>query len=369
MKVKHLFTYDIIPGNVYNIPDVPHSVFWDLSYKCNLRCRFCYNDSELFLQSNPSKENTSKIMDILADWGVREILYLGGEPLLYPGFKSIIQHGALHSINQRIVTNGTLLNDSISSFLYEHNVEVGVSLHGIDEQTHDKMAQLSGAFNLVMSGIESLINNRVPWFLQYTLTRVNSTILSVANWLKDNYGDNARYIDINRLLPRGVGANNKDTIFPLEEEWWRSIQDIPRIYDLGISARVESIPHCWIRTLARRDGVSKIDMKRIISSVRSCYLAINQIAINPQGKFKLCPGSTDFSESIVNVSPRLIWKHHPILLERRRLEFLPSCCINYEKKTICDHFYSCGGGCKMSICGKEPRIGASDPLTCNSCNY
>jgi sulfatase maturation enzyme AslB (radical SAM superfamily) len=51
---------------------------------CNLTCSFCYRD-----QAAPSRLTSEFLLDLLrgaAEWGVLEVAFGGGEPLLFRGF-------------------------------------------------------------------------------------------------------------------------------------------------------------------------------------------------------------------------------------------------------------------------------------------
>lgn len=362
MKTSHLFTYDFRPEHVYHIPNAPHNVMLDVSYQCNLRCRFCYNHQDQFSRPFSKIDQIKRILDILISWGVKEILYLGGEPLLFPYFADVIHHGSKFDLVQRVVTNGTLVNERIAKLFRRCHVEVGVSLHGIEPASHDLLTRRPGSFLRAVQAMECLEENGVTWFLQYTPTRGDARLLPVAQWLLSFFDKNFVFMDINRLLPMGTGAIEQDKLFPTEEEWWQIIRDIALVTEMNISVRVESVPHCWVHSRAKTDGLSEQNIRRILAAIRPCYMAINQIAIDPQGRFKICPGASAFSPSILEIPPQDIWNDHPVLTTRRKLQFLPACCINYSQEVACPNFYACGGGCKMANKKTKPTIGSLDPL-------
>lgn len=362
MKTSHLFTYDFRPGHVYHIPLSPHNVMLDVGYQCNLRCQFCYNHDGQFKSSPPNVDIIKRILESLALCGVREVLYLGGEPLLFEKFDEILKKGIECNLTQRIVTNGLLLDEKMAVFLAEHRIEVGVSVCGTTPDTHDSLTQCPGAFDRVMDAMECLHVNRASWFVQYTPTRGHAELLSLVDLLQRSFGKGFSFIDINRLLPRGVGAFVAERVFPSEDELWNVLRDIALLAGVGIQSRVESVPHCWVHSRASCDGLPKKDVESILRCIRPCYMAINQIALDPLGCMKLCPGATSFSSSLLEVSLNKIWESHPLLKQRREFAFLPRCCIDFGTKKACPNFYACGGGCKMAAKGEEPRPGKADPL-------
>ena len=70
MKTKHLFTHDVRPGRLYQIPDAPDNVMLDLTWRCDHKCAFCYNPIEYRKNGDPPGETSKNIIRALAGWGV-----------------------------------------------------------------------------------------------------------------------------------------------------------------------------------------------------------------------------------------------------------------------------------------------------------
>lgn len=108
---------------------------------CNLSCNYCYiKNSRLDLSSDTAKH----IIDFAFKKGEKEhrldFGFFGGEPLL--GFdmiekvtEMIMQHPEYekHDVRLTLVTNGTILNDRIISFINKYNVVYQVSFDGHPE--------------------------------------------------------------------------------------------------------------------------------------------------------------------------------------------------------------------------------------------
>lgn len=79
---------------------------------CNLSCSFCYRDT-----SAPSLLTSEFLQDLLprcADWGVIEVAFGGGEPLLFKGFPALVQTLTRETpLGVHFTTNGTLLTDAV----------------------------------------------------------------------------------------------------------------------------------------------------------------------------------------------------------------------------------------------------------------
>jgi MoaA/NifB/PqqE/SkfB family radical SAM enzyme len=122
MKTKHLFTYDIRPGHLFHIPDCPDNVMFDLTWACNYHCSFCYNPRGNSKLGHPPWATTKTILHKLAEWGVKEVLYLGGEPTLHPKFDDVIELGSRLGLSQRVVTNASRIRERRAQLLAANDV-------------------------------------------------------------------------------------------------------------------------------------------------------------------------------------------------------------------------------------------------------
>lgn len=363
MRLHHLFTYDYSPGKVYMVPECPYSVLWDICYRCNQRCRFCYNSLDSFSSKMPPEDVTLNIAAKLVSWGVHEVILLGGEPCLHPALKRIITILSAGKLDIRIISNGSGVTRELAEFFEKNMVETGISLHGTDSKIHNYLTQNNDSFENAMKAIANLSIAGAKWYIQFTPTTLTNTLALSALLLKRQFPQ-LRLIDINRLMPHGIGASQADTLYLSSQEWWNCLRQIPEVKRMGIDVSVESVPHCWILEKAGNEKVTSEDANAIISSIRPCYMGINQIALDDNGRMKLCPGGLGFSESILDIEPGFLWRNSPVLKQRREFAFLPSKCLNYHEKTACPLFYNCGGGCKMTSANCRPDYWEADNLIC-----
>lgn len=148
-------------------PYLNKTLLWDVTGRCNLRCKHCYNADKYFRHTNRptgySELSTSEALDVVdraANVGYDHIHLLGGEPFCRADLLQIIAHARQHSMRVTINTNGTLLNDYINGRLIELGVDhVTVSLDGSDDTTHD-FFRGPGAFRATTENIRRL-NKRI----------------------------------------------------------------------------------------------------------------------------------------------------------------------------------------------------------------
>jgi uncharacterized protein len=121
-----------------------------LSDGCNLRCRYCFEDTPAissFRASRMSEETVSKALENFARLtslygrsGSKKVIHLyGGEPLLNPKavYAAVLKAENMKELEELplqtdlvVVTNGTLLTRELAVFFGQHNVTVGISLDG-----------------------------------------------------------------------------------------------------------------------------------------------------------------------------------------------------------------------------------------------
>jgi MoaA/NifB/PqqE/SkfB family radical SAM enzyme len=95
---------------------------------CNLKCHFCYRDT-----AAPSLLTAEFLADLLgrcADWGVLEVAFGGGEPLLFRGFVDLLRKlTSTTELGLNFTTNGTLLTDSVLDRLGDWSGEIRISAY------------------------------------------------------------------------------------------------------------------------------------------------------------------------------------------------------------------------------------------------
>ena len=100
-----------------------------LGNKCNLNCTYC-KDKKTY--EVPELRSSSELLDTLSKFKyLEEVNFVGGEPLLYwDELADVIS--SLTGVKCTIITNGTLLDRSITRYLIDHRVGTAISCDGLD---------------------------------------------------------------------------------------------------------------------------------------------------------------------------------------------------------------------------------------------
>ncbi|MDH5717130.1 MAG: radical SAM protein [Spirochaetia bacterium] len=164
-----------IPRFHKNMPPV---IVWNITNECNMTCPHCYASAKL--KKNNDELGTSemyKIIDKLSDYGIKIIIFSGGEPLLRDDVFNIIEYAAKKNIHCHLSSNGVLISKEKAQNLKKSGINyVGVSIDGLSD-FNDSYRGMSGAFLKALEGIKNAANAGLETGIRITLTDKNSAQL------------------------------------------------------------------------------------------------------------------------------------------------------------------------------------------------
>lgn len=137
------------------VASTPYEAEVHFTNACNLKCRHCVYDSGLKISNQLEADSWFKIFDQFESLETFRVIISGGEPLVYPGAKSIIRYLTSKRIRIELLTNGTLIDESLAVILSSPNFSTTVSLDGADSETND-LLRGQGCFDRVVKGLKFL---------------------------------------------------------------------------------------------------------------------------------------------------------------------------------------------------------------------
>ncbi|WP_425073346.1 heme d1 biosynthesis radical SAM protein NirJ [Sagittula sp. S175] len=184
-------------------------VIWNLTRRCNLRCRHCYTVSaDVTFPGELNDEQTLRVLDDLHGFGIPALILSGGEPMSRPNFFEIAERAAkLGFRHLALSTNGTKITaqnaDRIADVGFDY---VGISLDGIGA-VNDAFRGLGGAFDAALTGIRECRKRGIKVGLRFTLTEQNAHMLGDMLDLCDDEGVDKFYLS--HLVYAGRGDKNR----------------------------------------------------------------------------------------------------------------------------------------------------------------
>jgi MoaA/NifB/PqqE/SkfB family radical SAM enzyme len=201
------------------------SLMVEMTYACDLRCAFCYNEKE----RNGRRLTVEKYDELLRDGRREGALYLtltGGEPTLHPHFYAVGRMATEAGYSVRVKTNAHALDqrailrmrDEVRPF------NVDVSIHGATAATHDALTRVPGSFHRAVANIRSMVGHGMRVRMKVPLTRHNEHEIAAIFALGADLG--VGIDSVPEITPTDTGDLSPLTLAPSPEgirAWYRAI--------------------------------------------------------------------------------------------------------------------------------------------------
>ena len=175
---------------------IPVSGNFELTPRCNLKCRMCYVRLTPEQMAPIGRERTAgEWIDLAAqarDAGMTFLLITGGEPTLRQDFAEIYEALAGMGLSISINTNGTLLTPALRELWHRlPPAQVNVTLYGTCREDYAALCGNPGAFDAVINTLDWLQKEGI-------LLHLNSTIVpaNYAHWRQIEKFAKARGLDL-----------------------------------------------------------------------------------------------------------------------------------------------------------------------------
>ncbi len=160
----------VLTGKKARSIDLPEGVpplrsfYLYLSASCNLRCRHCWI-TPIYSGGKPLPGKTidpAALRGAITEaktLGLSGAKLTGGEPMLHPQFKEIVELLTAEGLSMNMETNGTLMTQEIAHFLKEKSRVnfISVSIDSPVPAKHDAFRGVKGAFNAAIRGLDFLV--------------------------------------------------------------------------------------------------------------------------------------------------------------------------------------------------------------------
>ena len=144
--------YKAFLNTISNTAETLPIVIFYVTEGCNLKCVTCsYRNA---LPGELTINEIEKLAGELSLFGLRHIIFSGGEPLLRRDFVRICDIFKKYNIKQTILTNGLLLEKRADE-IYKYFYEIIVSIDGADAGTHNSIRGIN-SFDQIIKGIKKL---------------------------------------------------------------------------------------------------------------------------------------------------------------------------------------------------------------------
>ncbi|MBT5551617.1 MAG: radical SAM protein [Nitrospina sp.] len=151
---------DLAPNKIVQIHPTRH---------CNLACLHCYSESS---PEQTESLNPALVCEFLSDMkkqGYAVASFSGGEPLIYPGLKSVLEHAKNLGLSTSVVSNGILLTKNKLRELDGLIDTLAISVDGTPER-HNKIRNSPKAFQRMSNNLRNLAGSNINLGFIHTLS-------------------------------------------------------------------------------------------------------------------------------------------------------------------------------------------------------
>jgi radical SAM protein with 4Fe4S-binding SPASM domain len=205
-----------------------------ITTRCSSQCEHCYIDVNADSDESQSDMSVALASDLLQQAGkaeIRKIVISGGEPLLHPQLREILQvcRKQLPKGYLKLQTSGATASDEVIDLLASLVNDVQLGLDGIDAETHDAVRG-AGSFDQVVSvlGRLQLSKRKVARGLSFSPMKSNLEQMGELSKLCSQLA--VDYLQINH--PRQPAHRNGGTATCEHECGYLSQDDLRRSLDM-----------------------------------------------------------------------------------------------------------------------------------------
>jgi heme d1 biosynthesis radical SAM protein NirJ len=329
-------------------------VIWNLTRRCNLRCRHCYTTSaDVDFPGELTPEQAMATLEDLGTFGIPALILSGGEPLVRRDLFQIATRAREMGMFLALSTNGTHVHGETADRVAEIGFDyVGISLDGIGD-TNDWFRGKQGAFDQAVAGVRACKERGVKVGVRFTITTDNAHQLPELLALCDHEGVDKFYLS--HLVYAGRGDKHRGE----DAEWHHTRQAMDLLIDRAWVAAAEDMPLeivtgnndadavYFLRWAENRFPKKKVDNLRAhLEAWGGNSSGVGIANIDPQGKVHPDTYWSDYTVGNVKVTPfSQLWIGDDPMLAQLRLRPRPL-------------KGRCGACAYKAVCGGNTRIRA-----------
>lgn len=321
---------------------------------CNLSCKYCYVPDGLdsgFMDFQIVKNYLSQALE--RDEKI-DLIWHGGEPLFSgpPFFKEVLEYiesiDKSNQVNNKVQTNGTIINNEFLDLFEENDFNVGISLDGPREIHNSQRLKENGqgTYETVVNTIDQLKNRELNIGILTVLTK-NSIGKE-----EEIYEELVSYSDhpkLNFFLPEGQGRKEEERLGITNEEFFELYRNFYDIWKNESNTDIKLSPYFEIMASFLSDT-----RRNPMCAFNNTCLGENYLSIDPEGQIYPCGRLAGIDEYIIgNINEKDVIKRIsevtlPNLNEKRNESIRDQC-------GGCEYIEICFGGC-----AHESHYGSND---------
>ncbi|MFK7985110.1 MAG: radical SAM protein [Sandaracinaceae bacterium] len=328
----------VLAGNLH-----PRYVVWELTLLCDHACTHCGSRAGVAREHELSTREALAVVEELAALGAGEVVLIGGEAYLHPGFLEVVSALREASITPVMTTGGRGVDAALARRMAEAGMQrVGVSVDGLRE-THDQMRARKGSFDDALRCIEVCREAGLKVTANTNLNRLNEADFEALYEVLRDAG--ARGWQVQLTAPLGRAADRPEMLL--------QPYDLPALFpriaaikQRGLREGMLLMPGNNLGYFGPEEGLLRSQRPSHNDHFGGCQAGRYVMGIESDGAVKGCPSLQTKSYVGGNVADGLaaVWNDAPKLAfaRERTVEDLWGFCRE------CPYASTCLGGCTFT---------------------
>ena len=294
-----------------------NTIYFYLTGGCNLQCRHCWIEPryQTETRSYPALDLDlfRSIIEQAKPLGLSSVKLTGGEPLLHPQIKDILEFIRSEDLCLTVETNGLLCTPELASDMAAcKDPYFSVSLDGAEAETHEWVRGVSGSFAAAVEGIRNLVEAGCRPQVIMTIMRRNKEQMEAVVRLAESLGASSVKFNILQRAGRGTKMHKAEETLAIEE-----LVSLGKWVENGLSSSTR-MRLCYSHPMAFRPLGKMFGNHRDGSAV--CRI-LSILGVLSSGSYALCGIGETVPELVFGnaAEDRLedVWNNARVLVELR----------------------------------------------------
>ncbi len=325
--------------------ELPLAVLAEVTHRCPLQCPYCSNPLELTRAgAELSTAEWRNVIDQLAEIGVLQLHFSGGEPLVRKDLVEFVRHAAQAGLYTNLITSAVLLDAAKAAALAEAGLNhVQISLQGSESESADRICGLPGAHAKKLAAARLVREAGLPLTVNAVMHRQNLAQLPAIIDLAVELG--AGRLEVAHVQYYGWALKNRAALIPTLDQ----LDEATRIVE-GAAERLRGV---LVIDYVIPDYYAERPKKCMGGWARQFF------NIAPDGKVLPCHAAASLTglsfDSVRDHAIRWIWQESPALRRYRGSDWMSEPCRSCEYREID------WGGCRCQAFALTGAAENTDP--------
>jgi len=306
-----------------------------ITYRCNLRCVFCYAGCNCTTQPVDDDRvmtvaEIKQVLDKIWNQGrVPSVSFTGGEPTLHKQLPELVAYAKGLGMRVNLITNGTRVDAGLAGRLADAGLDSAqVSLEGVSAAVHDEVTKGPGSFAKTVAAVGHFKDAGIRVHTNTTINRVNlEEMPAMPRFVREVLG-NERF-SMNLLVPTGSAVVHPDLVVRYADigPWLERIQAQSKCHDVEF-LWYSPTPMCLFNPIPAGLGN------------HGCSACDGLISVAPNGAVIPCASYDDSVGNLLSDDLVDVWNGPRAAAYRDKALAHPRC-------RACEYFDICNGACPL----------------------